>query len=317
MLRSHLQLARAASVAAALAAGGCALGLDDLGDLDEEDRALATATQELGAGFCLPTSTFAPGVVSTDADEGRVAISTDGKTLYFHRFLPEQNRITIFESHRQGLGWSPAVEFPLAGYWNDLDPFLSVDGKRIYFSSDRPIDGGTEVRPDWEIWYAARTAGGGWGAPQHLGPEVNTPANELFPSTTLDGALYFNSDREGGMGAWDIYRAPRRGSGFAAAANLGPGINTEHWEFNPAPSPGGHFIVFGSIGRPDNLGGSDLYASVKLGPAWEEAWNLGPCVNTAADEYHPTLSLHRASLIFVRFSDVTQGDLLEIGLGLP
>ncbi|WP_394821568.1 TolB family protein [Pendulispora albinea] len=279
---------------------------------------VASKVADLAAGRCPTARIFAPGVISTPASEGRLVLTADGQTAYFHRFLANENRLVVFESRRDPRRdvWSEPVAASFSNTaFNDFDPFVTLDGKYIYFSSDRPTDGGSTARPDWEIWRAPRTRTG-WGAPVHLGPEVNTPDNELFPSTTDDGTLYFNSDRQGGFGAWDIYHARRKGSGFEPAVNAGPGINTANWEFNPMPSPDGRFIFFGSIGRTDSFGGADIYTSVKRDGQWLPSKNAGPCINTAQEEFHPSFAWARGSLLFVRSATPEdQGDAYELTFG--
>jgi hypothetical protein len=152
----------------------------------------------------------------------------------------------------------------------------------------------------------------GWSEPIHLGPEVNSPtADELYPSVSADGTLYFASGPffpQPGR-HWDIYRAERRGDGFAPREALGAGVNTvpsasdphlqAAWEFNPEISVDGRTLVFTSL-RPGGFGLGDLYVSHFVDGEWSAAQNLGPVVNTAADEYHPTLSRNRQELYFVR-----------------
>jgi Tol biopolymer transport system component len=283
--------------------------------LPPEEEALAAAASAIGGDGCPPAKVFAPGVVATSADENRLVFSPDGRTAWFHRYFEADNRLAVLRSERRGGTWTTPVEESFTSAYNDSDPFVTLDGARMYFCSDRPIDGSNqgEARPDWDIWYVDRTKSG-WGPPVRLGPEINTDANELFPTTTLDGTLYFNSDREGGFGAWDIWKARRRGAGFHPVENLGPGVNTEAWEFNPAVSPLGHVIFFGTLGRPDTLGGTDIYASVRAGSDWLPSWNVGPCVNTAVNEYHPSINLARGSLGFIRFTPETLGEPFELPL---
>lgn len=96
---------------------------------------------------------------------------------------------------------------------------------------------------------------------------------------------------------------------------LGAGVNTvpspsdpslqAAWDFNPEISVDGHTLVFTSL-RPGGYGMGDLYVSTRRGGEWTPARNLGPHVNTADDEYHPTLSRNARTLYFVR-GNVLQG----------
>ncbi len=266
---------------------------------------------------------FAPGVISDGREQWRITFTPDGKTAYFAAsdfFFPFTRQATIYESHLRGGAWSTPVVASFSGRYSDIDPFLSPNGQRLYFSSIRPVDGVTNG--DIDLWMVERTADG-WGEPIHLGPEVNSPtADELYPSVSANGTLYFASGPffpQPGR-HFDIYSAERSGDGFAPRQALGPGVNTapvaggglqDAWEFNPEISVDGKTLVFTSL-RPGGYGLGDLYVSHLHQGEWSAARNLGPRVNTAADEYHPTLSRDRRTLFFVRRSHPNDGDFYRV-----
>lgn len=254
---------------------------------------------------------FAPGVISDGRWQYRITFTPDGKTAYYTAadgFFPGTRRATILVSHFRKGAWSLPEVASFSGTYTDIDPFISPDGQRLYFSSIRPVDG--VARPDLDIWFVERTPGG-WSEPVHLGPEVNSPLDELYPSLSAAGTLYFGSGPFGPTPAadWDIYRAERSGDGFAPREKLGPAVNTElpwnpadptaDWEFNPEISVDGHTLVFASL-RPGGYGYGDLYVSHLHNGEWTPARNLGPAVNTANDEFHPTLSRDGRELYFAR-----------------
>lgn len=266
---------------------------------------------------------FAPGVISDARYQWRITFTPDGRTAYFtasEGFFPITRQATIYVSHLRGGAWSTPEVAPFSGQYADIDPFITPDGRRLYFSSIRPVNG--VARGDVDVWMVERTPRG-WSAPIHLGPEVNTPdADELYPSASADGTLYFASGPlfpQAGK-HFDIYRAQRRGRGFAPRQALGAAINTQPvaggglqdaWEFNPEITPDGRTLVFASL-RPGGYGLGDLYVSHLRRGAWTPARNLGPLVNTAADEYHPTLSRDRRTLYFVRRAVPDTGDFYHV-----
>ena len=255
---------------------------------------------------------FAEHVISDGNEQWRITFTPDGKTAYFAespQFFPFTRQATIYTSTFADGAWSTPVVASFSGVYSDIDPFLSPDGQRLYFSSIRPVDG--VMRGDIDLWMVERTAHG-WSEPIHLGPEVNTPtADELYPSVSANGTLYFASGPffpQPGL-HWDIYRAERDGDGFAPREALGPGVNTAPsasdphlqaaWDFNPEISVDGRTLVFTSL-RAGGYGLGDLYVSHLVDGEWTAARNLGPVVNTAADEYHATLSRNQRELYFVR-----------------
>src|SRR5690606_22302368 len=222
--------------------------------------------------------------------------------------LPTSRRATLMVCHLQRDGtWSTPEVAPFSGTWPDIDPFLTPDGRRLYFSSIRPIDG--REKPDLDIFYVERTPRG-WSEPVRLGPEVNSDLDELYPSLSADGTLYFGVGPFGPTpeADWDIYYAARRGRGFAPRQPIteintdlpwDPSDPTADWEFNPEISVDGKMLIFTSL-RPGGYGSGDLYLSHFHRGEWSEPENLGPAVNTPEDEFHPTLSRDRRTLYFAR-----------------
>lgn len=302
-----------AALAGAAVMAGCAQPEGVLGT-----AAAGEARQEATA------QVFAPGVISDAREQWRITFTPNGKTAYFTTsdfFFPITRQATIYVSHQVGGEWSAPQVAPFSGTYSDIDPFLSPDGRRLYFSSIRPVDG--VMHGDIDLWMVERTPGGGWSEPIHLGPEVNAPGvDELYPSASADGTLYFASGPlfpQPGQ-HFDIYSARRDGDGFAPRQPLGAGVNTQPvaggglqdaWEFNPEISIDGKTLVFASL-RPGGYGLGDLYVSHLHRGEWSAARNLGPRVNTAADEYHPTLSRNRRELFFVRRNFPVRGDFYHI-----
>lgn len=290
----------------------------DGGPLSDED--LATEIQELGSGqYCPTVEPTEGGVFNTPFDEGRVAFSADGRTAYFHR-ANELFIYTIYVSHLVGGAWTEPVPASFSGQPgnDDIDPFLTPDGTQLWFSSWRGVDGAPN-RADTDLWYVNRLPDGSWSAPIHAPAPLNDAYFANYASITSDGTLYFNTNRAAAapdvFDGWDIYSARRTAGGWATPVRVSSAINTTaNWEFNPMLLPGGRVMVFSSI-REDGQGGPDLYASVRLGSHWTPAVNLGPCINTADGEFHPSWSTARGALSFVRATAATQGDLYDVSLG--
>lgn len=245
---------------------------------------------------------FLPGLVSLPGqEEYRIAFTPDGRTAFWgvgEVFFPFSRQSTLVYSEWRHGRWSEPRVAPFSGVHSDIDPFISPNGRHLFFSSIRPVDG--VPREDVELWVVERQADG-WGEPRHLGPAVNSPSDELYPSVDADGTLYFGSDRPGGLGSWDLYRArPLPDGGYGPAENLGPAINSEGLDFNPTITADGQTLLFTSIGREDGYGFGDLYTAEHIRGCWQPARNLGPTVNTALDEYHPSLSPDERTLYFVR-----------------
>jgi hypothetical protein len=140
----------------------------------------------------------------------------------------------------------------------------------------------------------------GWLVPQNVGCQVNSPADEASPFYLEDesgsATLFFSSNQTGNS---DIYSSVVQGDGTYGAAEPVAGLNTSFEDARPNLRRDGLEIVFDS-NRPGTLGGQDVYVSVRpnIDDPWSEPVNLGPDVNTAANETRASLSWDALSLYF-------------------
>lgn len=123
---------------------------------------------------------------------------------------------------------------------------------------------------DGDIQSASWSGESGWQAGPSTGA-LNTPGYEASPHMAPDGSLYFASQRAGGIGQGDIYRAIPEGDSWTIEL-LGPAINSPTGEWNLTLSPDGSMMVFEASGRPTNgTGSGDLYLSCNVGGEWQPA----------------------------------------------
>jgi hypothetical protein len=133
-----------------------------------------------------------------------------------------------------------------------------------------------------------------WSAPVNLGPAINSAFSDQGPAISKNGlSLYFTSNRPGGLGGFDMYVSQRASidDAWGSPVNLGPTVNTTFDEGNPAFSRDEHLMFFQSK-RPGGLGGIDLWVSQREHTHddfdWQLPVNLGPGVNSAADDNGPS-----------------------------
>lgn len=240
---------------------------------------------------------FLEGLVSTGADDAHVSFTPDGATLYFVRSTPDFMHWTVLESHLVKGRWSRPEVAPWSGEWSDADVTVTRDGRRLFFISNRPVDGGAAARPDMEIWTMDRGADGRLGPPRHVA-ELGSPGDEWYPTLTDDGTVYFGSERPGGKGKSDLWRARWLGDRFGPPENLGDVLNTADQEIEPLVSGDGRTLVFAAKGRPEGKGEYDLFVTFLCDGRWSPPRPLGAGVNSAGWEFGPRLSPDGRSLFF-------------------
>ncbi|MFP6900137.1 MAG: hypothetical protein VCA36_04290, partial [Opitutales bacterium] len=107
------------------------------------------------------------------------------------------------------------------------DPTVSADNRTLIFVKGRPGEGANLWTMDWNgtAWVNSR-----------LLDAINTDASEIGPDLTPDGQLlYFSSDREGGLGGYDLWASRRVSDGqWGKPVNLGENVNSGFNEYDPA-----------------------------------------------------------------------------------
>jgi len=174
---------------------------------------------------------------------------------------------------------------------HDAIDCLSYDGLELYIDSNRS-GGGPQ---DWDLWVLRRASQDeDWGPPENLGPAVNDPNVSALASISADGlTLYFNSDRPGGYGSWDIYMTTRatKNDPWGPPVNVGPKVNSSANDGAPWISADGLELYFQSW-RSGGYGQGDIYVTRRTttNDPWGEPVNLGPVANSAYPDIAPSVS---------------------------
>jgi WD40 repeat protein len=251
---------------------------------------LALGCGALLAAVLTPLRSWAPAGISSPQFESHAAFDPRTGDLYFVRSSPEFTGWRILVSRCSVGGWSTPQAPPFAGDGVEADPYFTPDGRSLYFISTRSVDG--VKRKDLDIWRVDRDEAGSWGAPARLPAPVNSPGAEWFPRPGVDGWLYFGSDRPGGFGRTDLWRARRDPAGRWTVENLGAAVNTPGDEYEPLPASDGLRMVVMADGG--------LYETRKTATGWARKTKLAPEVNRNGTEIGALFSPSGRSLLFAR-----------------
>ncbi|MCA0154537.1 OmpA family protein, partial [Winogradskyella vincentii] len=204
--------------------------------------------------------------INTDFHEASIAITNDGKTIYFTRDnVTKRNKLAydkkgtahlkIYKATLVDDQWTNSIELPFNDkIYSTGHPALSPDNKTLYFVSDR--EGGIGQT---DIYSVAINDDGTYGEPENLGETVNTEGREMFPFVSKDNTLYFSSDGYLNLGLLDIFKSNKLKGERDEPENLGAPYNSGYDDFAffiNTDTEQGYF----SSNRPNGKGGDDIYS---------------------------------------------------------
>lgn len=209
--------------------------------------------------------------VNTDLHEASVALTNDGKTIYFTRDnVNKRNRksfdkegtthLKIYKASLNGSAWADIEELPFNGDdFSTGHPVLSPDNKTLYFVSDRKD---YQNFGQTDIFKVSINEDGSFGEPENLGANVNTEGREMFPFVAKDNTLYFSSDGYLNLGLLDIYKSDALNGGNKKPENMGAPYNSGADDFAyyvNSEDGTGYF----SSNREGGKGNDDIYSFAK------------------------------------------------------
>lgn len=179
------------------------------------------------------------GDINSRFHESSAVFTKDGQTMYFTRnnFMEGKKRkdkndlirLKIYKATKSGENnWTNIVELPFnSDAYSVAHPALSVDEKKLYFSSDMT---GTKGLSD--LWYVDILGDNLYGEPVNLGTSINTEARESFPFISMDNVLYFSTDGRAGLGGLDVYYTKLDDNGMPSEIfTLGTPVNSNKDDF--------------------------------------------------------------------------------------
>ncbi len=226
---------------------------------------------------------------------------------YFTIQSPNEEVSVIAKSMFSNGDW----EFPsiaaFSGIYKDLEPFLSPNGRRLYFVSNRPLNDSSTAVKDFDIWYVERASTDSpWSNPTNMGAPINTEHNEFYPAIAKNGNLYYTCDCPNAMGRDDIYFSAYVNGKYTAPTPLDENINSEGFEYNAFISEDDSYLIFGGYNREDGQGSGDMYISFKdASGKWSRAIPLPSPINSKYMDYCPFVDEQQQTIYFTSRRSLT------------
>ncbi|MBN1271349.1 MAG: ankyrin repeat domain-containing protein [Candidatus Aminicenantes bacterium] len=200
---------------------------------------------------------FAPDIVSGaigDDNHGSITFMPEGNEIYWNMWLNGKGKIWMTKL-QNGIWTKPEIiSFCRQDDYMYDNPFITADGKKMFFTSTRSGPG-ADLKEN--IWFAERTATG-WSEPKPVSPEVNAMQLHWSISVSDNGTLYFGGTRADSYGREDIYTSKLLDGEYTKPQNMGSVINSEGNDFCPFIAPDESYIIFSRFGP-----GGGYYISFK------------------------------------------------------
>lgn len=238
---------------------------------------------------------FQPGVISTGDYESHATFSPTGDTVYFIKCSYDLAVSAICVSYKKNGRWTEPEVASFSGKYMDADPFVTKDGKNIYFMSNRPFKDGDTAKADTDIWMSTLTPGG-WSTPVNAGTVINSESDEYYPTIADNGDIYFGSPRKGSKGGSDIYRCRFVNGAYQPAENLGDSINTQGSEYEAFIAPDESYIIYNST--PASLNGLDFYISYNQNGVFSKAKKLPAPISSGTIDWAPKVTRDKKLFYF-------------------
>ncbi len=252
---------------------------------------------------------FMKDVVSTGDVDFRPTFTPEGNTMFFSKATIDWGYIAIFYSVKKGSHWTAPEAVNFTGTYRDTDPLVSTDGKRLYFGSDRPLDGKLYKDYDYHFYYVELTQGKISSKPVLVSFPLTVGLQPSHYYFTSNGNAYFSSSDNSGQGS-HIYMCAFKNGQYEPPVMLL--FNGKPFKaLDPAVANDEHFIIF--LANQVGGGGLDLWVSFNNAGSWGEPINMGSKINTKGNEGSPGLSRDNKTLYFSSFRETKERPVYKDG----
>ena len=204
--------------------------------------------------------------INTSFHESSIAITNDGKTMYFTRNNLNKrekldydregtSHLKIFKATLVNNEWNNIKELPFNDeIYSNGHPALSPDNKTLYFTSNRPDGYGLT-----DIYKVAILPNESYGKPVNMGEKINSEGREMFPFVSKDYTFYFSSDGHENLGLLDIFKSDLLKNNSSEVINMGAPFNSGYDDFSFFMNKNTKTGYFSS-NRPGGKGHDDIYS---------------------------------------------------------
>ena len=218
--------------------------------------------------------------INSSYQEGPVSIDKTGSKLFFTQSSDKMSKskkllLDIYESNYANEDFQNPKKVAL---FDDeisvMHPAIDSQKNIIYFASN------IDQENQYDLYYSKISSEGKFETPQKV-PNINSPLNEAFPFIFKD-ILFFASNRQGGIGGFDIYYSRIDDENYQSPILLPDPINTNYDDFSFSLTDSLKYGFFSSNRQKDSLdisylisfkplnGSNDKFKYAKFSPSVSE-----------------------------------------------
>ena len=269
---------------------------------------------------------FAPDIISKKSLEHSAAVfSKDGNEVYWISIEQpiSENSKTLWFMKRVDNRWSAPKIFKLPQRASPDNPFLSHDNQGLFFDyQNLPQSSNIETTDPWvknrnnDIFYVQRSDTT-WGSPIRLNDNVNNEVYQGQATFTKNGTIYYMSYLEGVQEGFGIYRSKYVNGKYLKPELLPEIINSPAIDWTPFIAPDESYLIFSS-NRHDSTDTGDLFISFHdtITDVWADPVNMGPLINTKAQERFPAVSPDGKYLFYTSWNGENHMDIFWVSTNI-
>lgn len=288
-----------------------ALVFVSFGCKQHRDKDFSQSTEVQAKEMDCPNDIKVFGDASFQTDIFRGSFASDGQTFYFFKKVTVgEEDYRIFQSDMVDGKWTAPQKLNLGGDYSDLYPSISKDGRRLVFSSYRPVPNRHKL-PDSKnahLWYVDKTDEG-WGTPIFMANANAVGHYHSWVEFGWDDKIYFRRITPD-WATKTTFFTTWNGSSYETPEVFEEVEQWKNWSDDikivggsPGPTKNLIFLSIETYDYNTDERGSDIWVSVKRNEIWSEPMPLNEKVNQPGYDVFPFFSPDGNCLYFIRDFD--------------
>ncbi|MBE0664958.1 MAG: PD40 domain-containing protein [Candidatus Aminicenantes bacterium] len=254
---------------------------------------------------------FAPGLICLESrSEFAESFSPGGNEFYYTMWQSkDRSDERIWYTKIMDGSWSEPRLAPFGHDCFEYRAFFSVDGRKLFYLSKRPLPGKNELSEYANLWMVARQKNG-WNEPELIQFGSSSTYPRYFTVSGM-GNIYFNME-----GSPGIYKSAIHKGGYSEPEKLPDEIHSLAGVSHAFIAADESYMIVDAVGKSGIDGDFDLYIAFRNNDgSWRAPVHMGDDINSPYFEGAATVSADGKTIFFSRFTK-GQSDIFWVDAGI-